>query len=144
MWFPPSVPKPLQWSPMSMNNKNSELFLYCWFLCLATGLVLTGVDQTGISQIVSTFNMKDCFSVLVKMARADTSVASYAVMQAVCALACLHLHGNGPASSMYTQACATLRSSVARAQNVNHNLQNITAAMLLALYEVSMSHIPIS
>ena len=70
------------------------------------------------------------------MSFADSSSSSCAVLQAIFALASLHLYGQSQAIVLKEKALLAMEASLNEGSGMRQVLQRIAAAMILGLYEV--------
>ena len=71
------------------------------------------------------------------MSFADSSSSSCAVLQAIFALASLHLYGQSQGIVFKEKALLAMEASSSERSGMREALQRIAAAMILGLYEVS-------
>lgn len=73
---------------------------------------------------------------ILRMALSESSTSSYAVLQGILAIASLQLYGDSEGSHYKARVISSLRASINIENNDRVVLQNLTATMLLCLYEV--------
>jgi hypothetical protein len=87
--------------------------------------------------MIASVSSQQFHSLILRMAFADSSSSSCAVLQAIFALASLHLYGQSQAIVFKEKALLAIEASLNEGSGMREVLQRIAAAMILGLYEVS-------
>ena len=87
--------------------------------------------------MIASVSSRQFYSLILRMSFADSSSSSCAVLQAIFALASLHLYGQSQAIVFKENALLAIEASSSEGSGTREVLQRIAAAMILGLYEVS-------
>ncbi|OCL14685.1 hypothetical protein AOQ84DRAFT_384532, partial [Glonium stellatum] len=117
----PRVQKGPSWLPSTLEEHRTTLLSYY---------------EVVISKMVASVSSPQFRSLILRMSFADSSPSSCAVLQAIFALASVHLYGPSPAIAFKQKALLALEASLNEETGMREVLQRIAAAMLLGLYEI--------
>lgn len=117
----PRIQKGPSWIPSSLEERRATLISYY---------------EMVISKMIASVSNQQFCSLILRMSFADSSSSSCAVLQAIFALASLHLYGQSQAIVFKEKALLAIEASSNERSGMREVLQRIAAAMIMGLYEI--------